>query len=72
MNGDQEWSPYNCLAAVLQSVRAGFFGAMHATINLPPGFHAMADDFAITMRTGGRQHMNRALEAVEGVRFSAS
>ena len=52
-------------------MRPGLFRAMDATINLTRGFHAMTDDFAITMRTGGRQPMNRALEAVEGVRFSA-
>jgi hypothetical protein len=65
MNGDQEWSPYNCLGPVLQSVCAGFFGAMHTAINLATGFNAVADDLAITMRTGGRQHVNRTLEAIK-------
>jgi hypothetical protein len=70
-NGDQECSPYNCLAAILQSVRAGFFGAMDAAINLAAGFDAVTDYLAITMGTGRRQHVNRAFEAVEGPSFSA-
>ena len=51
-------------------MRTGFFGAMHAAINLVTSFDAVPDDLAITMRTGRRQHMNRTLEAVEGPSFS--
>ena len=70
MNGDQEWSPYNCLASVFQPVRAGFFGAMDATIDLSASFNTMSNHPAITMRTGRRQHMNCTLEAVKGSSLS--
>jgi hypothetical protein len=70
MNCDGEWSLYNCLAPVLQPVRAGFFGAMDATIDLSAGFNTMPYHPAITMRTGRRQHMNRTLEAVKGSSLS--
>ena len=51
-------------------MRAGFFGAMDATIDLPAGFNTMPDHPAITMRTGRRQHVNSTLEAVKGSSFS--
>jgi len=51
-------------------MRAGFFGAMDAAINLTASFDAMTDYLAITMRTGRCQHMNRAFEAVKGPSFS--
>jgi hypothetical protein len=47
-------------------MRAGFFGTMHAAINLATSFDAVTDYFAITMGTGRRQHVNRAFEAVKG------
>ncbi len=58
------------LPAVLQSMHAGFFGAMDAAINLATSFDAVTDYLAITMRTGWCQHMNRAFEAVKGPSFS--
>ena len=58
-------APTNRLLAVLQPVRAGFFGAMDAAIDLSASFNTMPDHPAITMRTGRRQHVNRALEAVK-------
>jgi hypothetical protein len=70
MNGDRKWSPFEYLIAILQPMRTGFFGAMDATINPATSFHAVADDPAITMRTGWRQHVNRTLETVEGRSFS--
>jgi hypothetical protein len=51
-------------------VRAGFFGAMHAAINLATSFDAVTDYLAITMGTGRRQHVNRAFEAVKGKSFT--
>ena len=69
-NGDQEWSPYNSLVAVLESVRAGFFGAMDTAINPATSFDAVTDYLAITMGTGRCQHVNRAFEAVKGPSFS--
>jgi len=51
-------------------MRAGFFGAMDATVNLAAGFNAMPDHLAITMRTSRRQHVNRTLEAVKGSSLS--
>src|SRR5207253_1196446 len=70
ISGDQKWSPYHCLAPILQSMRAGFFGTMYATINPAAGFNTMPDHLAITMRTGRRQHMNRTLEAVKSSSLS--
>jgi hypothetical protein len=58
------------LAAILQSVGAGFLGTMDATVDMAARFNAMADDLAITMGAGRRQHMNRTLEAVKGSSFS--
>jgi hypothetical protein len=69
-NGDQEWSPYNCLAPIFQSVRARFFGAMDATVNLAARFNAVTDYLAITVGTGRCQHVNRAFEAVKGPSLS--
>src|SRR5213080_735830 len=51
-------------------MRAGFFGAMHAAINLATSFDAVTDYFAITMGTGWCQHVNRAFEAVKGPSFT--
>jgi len=51
-------------------VRAGFFGAMDATINLAAGFNAVTDYLAITVGTGRRQHVNRAFETVKGPSLS--
>jgi len=45
---------------------------MHAAINLATSFDAVANYFTITMWASRRQHVNRALETVERVRFSAS
>jgi hypothetical protein len=70
MSGDQEWSPYNCLATVFQPVRAGFFGAMDAAIDMAAGFDAMSNNPAITVWASRRQHVNRTLEAVKGSRLS--
>jgi hypothetical protein len=58
------------LPAVFQTMRAGFFGAMDAAINLATGFDAVTDYLAITMGTGWCQHVNRAFEAVKGPSFS--
>jgi hypothetical protein len=69
-NGDQEWSPYNCLVAIFQSMRTGFFGAMDAAINPATSFDAMTDYLAVTMGTSRCQHVNRAFEAVKGPSFS--
>ena len=69
-DGDQEWSPYNSSVAIFQSMRAGFFGAMDAAINLTASFDAVTDYLAITMGTGRCQHVNRAFEAVKGPGFS--
>ena len=74
--GNREWLPYKVLRRVLllpaisQSVRAGFFGAMDAAINLANSFDAVTDYLATTMGTGWRQHVNRAFEAVKGSSFS--
>ena len=69
-----KWRPgkvaIHCLAPVFQSVRAGFFGAMDATIDLSACFNTVPDDPAITMRTCRRQHVNRTLEAVKGSSLS--
>jgi len=51
-------------------MRAGFFRAMDATINLATSFNAVTDYLAITVGTGRRQHVNRAFEAVKGPSFS--
>ena len=56
--GNQGGCPTNvvtsfCLATIFQSVRARFFGAMDATINLATSFNAVADYLAITVGTGG-------------------
>ena len=51
-------------------MRAGFFGAMDAAINLTTSFDAVTDYLAITMGTGRCQHVNRAFEAVKGPSFS--
>jgi hypothetical protein len=59
-----------CLAPIFQSMRAGFFGAMDATINLATSFNAVTDYLAITVGTGRCQHVNRAFEAVKGPSFS--
>jgi hypothetical protein len=58
------------LFTVFQSVRAGFFGAMDATINLGTGFNAVTDYLTITVGTGRCQHVNRAFETVKGPSFS--
>jgi hypothetical protein len=55
----------NRLFTIFQSMRTGFFGAMDAAINLATSFNAVTDHLAITVGTGGRQHVNRAFEAVE-------
>jgi len=69
-----KWRPgkvaIHCLAPVFQSVRAGFFGAMDATINLATGFNAVTDYLAIAVGTGRCQHVNRAFETVKGPSFS--
>jgi hypothetical protein len=69
-NGDQEWSPYNWLSPVFQSMRAGCFGAMDTTINLITSFNAVTDYLAITVGTGRCQHVNRAFEAIKGPSLS--
>jgi len=51
-------------------MRAGFFGAMDATINLATSFNAVADYLAITVGTGRCQHVNRAFETVKGLSLS--
>jgi hypothetical protein len=56
--------------AIFQPMGPGFFGAMHAAIDLPGSFDAVTDDLAITMRTGRGQHMNCTLEAVKGSSLS--
>ncbi len=63
--------PTIVLATIFQSMRAGFFGAMHAAINLATSFDAVTNYFAITMGTSRRQHVNRAFEAVKGPSFSS-
>ena len=72
--GPTKWRPgkvaIHCLAPVFQSVRAGFFGAMDATINLATGFNAVTDYLAIAVGTGRCQHVNRAFETVKGPSFS--
>jgi hypothetical protein len=60
----------HCLFTVFQSMRAGFFGAMDATINLATSFNAVTDYLTVTMGTGWCQHVNRAFEAVKGPSFS--
>src|SRR4029077_1262943 len=57
--------------AILETALAGFFGAMRAAKNFAAGFHAVPDHFALTMWTSRRQHMNGALETVEGMSFSS-
>ena len=52
-------------------MRAGFFGAMDATINLATSFNAVTNYLAITVGTGRRQHVNRAFEAVKGPSLSS-
>ena len=51
---------------VLQAMRAGFFCAMHAAIDLAAGLNPMADNLAITMRASRGQHVNRTLKAIKG------
>jgi hypothetical protein len=51
-------------------MRAGFFDAMDATINLATSFNAVTDYLAITVGTGRCQHVNRAFEAVKGPSLS--
>jgi hypothetical protein len=46
--------------------------AVDAAEDLPVGFNAVSDDPALTMRANRRQRVYRALEAVEGVVFSAN
>jgi hypothetical protein len=58
------------LLAIFQPVRAGFFGAMDAAINLATSFNAVTDYLAITMGTGRCQQVNRTFEAVKGPSFS--
>jgi hypothetical protein len=58
------------LLAIFQSMRAGFFGAMDATINLATSFNAVTDYLATTVGTGRCQHVNRAFEAVKGPSLS--
>jgi hypothetical protein len=60
----------HCLFTIFQSMRAGFFGAMDATINLATSFNAVADNLAITVGTGRCQHVNRAFKAVKGPSLS--
>lgn len=40
---------------------------MFATVKLAVMLHSVPDDGAATVGAGGRQHLNRAFEAVEGV-----
>ena len=58
------------LAPIFQPVRARFFGAMDATINLATSFNAVTDYLAVTVGTGRCQHVNRTFEAVKGPSFS--
>ena len=72
--GNQDGCPVKenriILAAVFETVRAGFFGAMDATINLATGFNAVTDYLAIAVGTGRCQHVNRTFETVKGPSFS--
>ena len=43
---------------------------MDAIINLATGFNAVTNYLAITVGTGGCQHVNRAFEAVKGPSLS--
>ena len=58
------------LVAIFETALAGLFGAMRAAKNFAAGFDAVSDHFALTMWTGRRQHVNGALETVEGTSFS--
>jgi hypothetical protein len=57
------------LDAIPQPVFATFPRAVGAAKNFAAVFHTVADDFAPAVITFGRNNVDRALEAVEDVRF---
>ena len=59
------------LSAVLQLRCAGLARAVHTTEDFSLGFCTMADNTAVAVRANRRQRVDRALETVESVTFSA-
>jgi hypothetical protein len=56
------------LPAIAQFALATFARAMGTAENFPaPGFHAVSDDFAAAVIAFRRNHLDRALEAIEDV-----
>jgi hypothetical protein len=58
------------LDAITEPAFAALSRAIGAAKYLAAVFHTVADDFATAMVTLGRHNVDRALEAVEDVRFS--
>jgi len=63
---------FTALHAVFQLRFPGPARAMNAAEDLSVCFNAVSDDSAVAMRANGRQRVDRALEAVEGVVFAAN
>jgi hypothetical protein len=63
------WRFQHGLDAIPQPVFATFPRAVGAAKNFAAVFHTVADDFAPAVITFGRNNVDRALEAVEDVRF---
>lgn len=57
------------LDAIFQFRFAGFSGAVDAAENLSVGFNTVSHNPAVALRANRRQRVDRALEAVEDVRF---
>jgi len=55
--------------AIPEPALAAFPRAVGAAKDFGAGFHAAADDFAPAMIAFGRDNLDRALEAIEEVRF---
>src|SRR5262249_15047324 len=60
------------LVTVPHSLFSRFAGAVGAAVCLPLGFVAVTQDAAVAMRAVRRERLDRAFEAVEGVRRTAA
>lgn len=60
------------LSAILQLRRARRAGAVDAAKDASIRFNTVTDDTAVAVRANRRQRVDRALEAIEGVTFSAN
>jgi hypothetical protein len=56
---------------VFQFINALLAGAVGTAIESIRRLHAMTDNTAATVRTGGSQHVDGALKTVEDMRFAA-